>query len=481
MSYLNLISSLISSNEVYKSHGAFAAAIFLTSGLLFYKFFIGTIMTEQLGFLLCNITFALFWNGTQTRNKFVVLVGLFVLSFGLNVRAGAMFALVTLPIWIGYTFEKRKFSVKLAGIAFLISFSGLLLNFLFVNLFVNNDGGLFSNFGYTLYGVAAGNKGWYQFRLDHPEITAAGSIEIAIRQIINNPFLFLKGILLTYKDYFNPSTCWAFCFLQIKSIVSNTFLLLLFISGIISLIKNRRKPLHLFLIFLLFGILLSIPFAPTRDAGNRTYTITNPFLISILIIGFLWIKECFSSLLRNKRNLVISNEIPDNLFANFIILLSYPIIVVVLILTFVVPIFLFISTPLRDEPSNRICGSGEVLFSFITNKNSWLHVIDNKYLQKEISIPYATQEKLISIVENSPYHKSRSFLDIAQNANPGTSIGYAPYYYQEGLHDPTFSGVWAVINSSNLPDNFGQIEFCGKEVTTIVEGWYYIRTFIASN
>jgi hypothetical protein len=291
MAYLNLISSLIASNEIRKTNGAIASAIYLIAGLFFLRYFIGTLMTEQLGFLLGNIAFASFWNGIRTKNPRIILLGLFLLSVGLNVRAGAMIILVTIPLWFYIYYIRNKKPFKWIIIILLITFSGFILNYLSLNLFSNREGALFSNFGYTLYGVAVGNKGWSQILIDHPGITSEQTLQLAIQQIMTNPVLFLKGVLNTYMDFFDPKSLWAFSFLRLYPTYQNVIILVLFVLGFSFLFKNRDKPYSKFLIFSLLGILLSVPFAPTRDVGYRTYTVTNPILVCILIMSFSWINN----------------------------------------------------------------------------------------------------------------------------------------------------------------------------------------------
>ncbi len=288
MAYLNLISSLIASNEIRKTNGAIASAIYLIAGLFFLRYFIGTVMTEQLGFLLGNLAFASFWKGIRTKSAEVILLGLFLLSMGLNVRAGAMFILFTIPTWFYIYYIRNKKSFRWILIILLITFSGFILNSLSLNLFSTDGGTLFSNFGYTLYGVAVGNQGWSQILIDHPGVTSDQTLQLALQQIITDPPLFIKGVLNTYLDFFNPESSWAFSFLRLYPTYQNTIVFLLFVMGIAFIFKNRDKPFSKFLIYCLLGILFSVPFAPTRDVGYRTYTVTNPILVCILLMGFSW-------------------------------------------------------------------------------------------------------------------------------------------------------------------------------------------------
>ncbi|MBK7449387.1 MAG: hypothetical protein IPJ47_08125 [Anaerolineales bacterium] len=61
---------------------------------------------------------------------------------------------------------------------------------------------MFSNYSYTLYGLASGNKGWEQVTIDHPEVGANEIFELAFTKIKNNPILLLREITGAYLDYF---------------------------------------------------------------------------------------------------------------------------------------------------------------------------------------------------------------------------------------------------------------------------------------
>ena len=480
MVYLNVFGSLISSNEIRKTHGPFAAAVFLTGGMLFYRFWIGTIMTEQLGFMLGNIAFASFWNGISNKNIKKVLVGVFVLSLGLNIRAGAMLILLFLPIWIGLHFRTRKFAFKWAFFAVLIVTSGFIFNTIATKFFITNRGTMFSNFGLTLYGVSVGNKGYTQFYVDHPGIPASESTQIAIQQIMDQPTLFLKGVGRTYLDYFNPSTCWAFCFLRFSTKIPNFVLMVFFMIGLIYIIANWRKPIPFFLLFSLVGIFLSVPFAPTRDVGYRSYTITNPILFSTLFIGFPWATQLWGRI----RNLSPGSQQSINEFENeseYLYDLTYPLIILVIGLSLVLPAITFRLKPLLQPSPQLNCQPDEISFSFMTNRNAWIHVVPQEYLAQGISIPYATPDALEKIVVRSPYHSERSFTGIISYAYPGSSIGYAPYYFPSSTSTPRFTQVLLIVNTSNLPDKTGLIQACGEDVTTIVAGKVYINKYIAAD
>jgi len=482
--YLNILGSLVASNEIYKTHGSLSASIYLVTGLLFYKFYIGTIMTEQVGFLLSNLAFACIWNGIQWKNLFKVLFGLFIISLGLNVRAGAMLILITIPVWIGFHFGNKIFSLKWFSIALIIAISGFFVNSLVTKIFTANTNPMFSNFGFTLYGVAVGNKGWYQIVLDYPGVKVADSINIAIEQIFRDPILFLKGVISTYTDYFNPSTCWAYCYLQISSKKRNFIIFILFFLSIVNIVKNWKKPLNSFYIFTLAGILLSVPFAPTRDVGYRTYTVTNPFLSVLLFLSFPWINQIWENLWNYNNKKITKMDQNNSVIRDSIVFLSYPLLTIFIGLALVLPFFTFNLRPLLTAPSQQLCAENEISVSFLTNRNAWIHVVPKADLPQNISIPYATYRTLSSIADNSPYHVKRSFSAFKRYLKPGQSIGYVPYYYNNNNNNndkPVFRLVMAIVNTEDLPLNKGWLQFCGRDISTKSKESNPIKTYTATN
>lgn len=479
MVYLNLFANLIASYEIYKTHGPLAAALYLSGGTLFYKFYAGTFMTEQLGFLLANLAFASLWNGVHTNSRRNILLGIFLLSIGLNVRAGAMFVLLGIPIWVGFHYRKSTFTWKFSGIALLIALSGFAVNALVGAIFVGENGASFSNIGHTLYGVAVGNKGYFQIYLDHPGVTSSEATRIAVTQIINNPFLFLQGVINAYMDYINPTGCWAFCYLRFFDLEKNVLVLLLMILGIGYIIKNWRKPLPQFMIFSLLGVLLSVPFAPTIDVGYRSYTVTNPFLTSLLFIWFPWIKPFWKRLVSQvEENRIRGLSVQDT--SESLFTLTYPLLGVVIGLTMILPLALFAFKPLKVVEPNQTCGSDEHLVSVMTNHNSWIHVVSDEELPQGISIPYATSEKLSELVNKSLYHRDRGFGAFQPYLKSGQSIGFIPYKNPDSSTFLNYNLVMAIVDTNDLPRRSGLIQFCGKDVSVAVNqgGAVQVRTYL---
>jgi hypothetical protein len=474
--YLNLLGSYLAASEIRKTHGALAGSLYILAGLLFYRVLMGTFMTEQIGFLLANIAFAFFWHGIHHRQASVILIGLFTLSIGLNFRAGAMFTLFTIPLWVGLTFTKKKFSVKWAGIALIVALMGFVINSFGYKLFLPKDVPMFSNYGSVLYGVAVGNQGWTQISVDHPGIQPSESLSVAFQQILKDPFLFIKGVLKVYIEYVNPDTraCNAFCFLRLYSLPKNLLLMLLSFAGLAVTFFTRKEMLSSFLLFAFLGIFLSIPFAPTRDVGYRSYTITDPYLVGLVIVSIYWIGTQAKRLLKRVMNQnTVENNSSESIFPLTYILLFVP-----LSLAVIFPVLSIPQQPVVYNEPSSLCKSDETLVGFWTNRDAWIHVVSEGSIPQDVLIPFIASGKMETLLQDSAYHKSR-FSDVLPFVKSGVSISWIPRNYYFNKIDA--KGALAVVNTKDLPEQSGFLTFCAFLIPSDGRTTPAIRVATAAN
>jgi len=133
----------------------------MTILFLFYRRFIGTTLTENLGLSLGAVGLAVLWRGSRERQHARVLIGIFLLSLALNARAGAFFVLPLLVLWGMWLFRGRsrlslRFLVEGIGVV-LLAFA---INLLLLKVLAPEGSTAFSNFSYTFYGLVVGGKGW---------------------------------------------------------------------------------------------------------------------------------------------------------------------------------------------------------------------------------------------------------------------------------------------------------------------------------
>jgi hypothetical protein len=284
--------------------GPIAATLFLLLLFLFYRRFSGLVMSENLGLPLGLLSFSLLVKGTIEKKPVLAYFSLFLLSFALNVRAGPFFVLPCLVLAVGLYFKAdggvwRNLLLSSAAVV-----AGFLLNWLVFKTLGSPTGALFSNFSYTLYGLAQGGTGWSKVVFDHPEILSLNETEIAQRilgftfqAVRANPGNFVLGCLRQYLGFINfiKSNVSVFSFAAGENItvyyLTQVLLYLLSLIGLWELIRKRKQSFYFITLFALLGLLLSIPFITTDASNMRAYAAAIPFVLIIPTLGLKVVLE----------------------------------------------------------------------------------------------------------------------------------------------------------------------------------------------
>ncbi len=265
--------------EVRDLLGVFSAAI--TMMIVAYCYigrFQGKFLTEQLGLPLGALSLALLLRGIRERNLSYFPWAIFILSLGLNARAGAFFVLPLLILWFVTLRNVSLSKLAWGGIVCISVALGFIANlWLFHSISVPGSVP-FSNFGDTFYGMATGYRGWYSFGYDYPGVDRSEAVRISLKIILNSPSPFLHAVFQAYRDYVQPWRFFSFIYLQKPQMPSITFILSGFlVVAIVRLIRARRTTLARMLFAVIVGILLSLPFVPPIDDGIRAMIVTVPF------------------------------------------------------------------------------------------------------------------------------------------------------------------------------------------------------------
>jgi hypothetical protein len=326
------------------------SAIFLVFGYIFFRRFSGTLLTENLGFLMGNLTLFFLLRGAASQKLNHILFGLFLLTFGLNARAGAYLILPVIVLWAAISFRANHSFWKTFFTGIAVIFIGMAGNWLLAKAIHSPTSAMFSNYSYTLYGLAVGNKGWEQVLVDHPGVSANEIYTLAFNKIKNEPALFIQGIAGAYSDYFVASR-GAFSFLLLKrdrNDILNTILWTLSLLGLITaIIKREQKQYSLTLAFFA-GIMLSVGLVPPIDSTNmRAFATTIPMSLYIVITS----GGLLSEFIFGKSNSLLEKE--NNVNLN--ILLSS----IILMASFIVPVILRQAGSPPSVETGGNCKSGE--------------------------------------------------------------------------------------------------------------------------
>lgn len=368
---LNAIAIYWATLEIQRTfENSLATALYLFLGYMFYRRFGGTLLTENMGFLLGNLSLIFLIRGSTRQSIKYLLYGLFLLTTGLNARAGAFLILPVLTLWLGFAFQNRLGFWRPFLYGFLVIILGMGSNWLLAKVVSQSSSSTFSNYSYTLYGLVVGNKGWEQAQVDHPELSTDELYHLSVQLIKQDPGLFARGVIGAYTDYFVP-TKGAFSFLLLKHERNTIANYLLWISSFAALIIafiKRNEMKHSIALAFFAGIMLSVGLVPPIDSTTmRVYAATIPMSIYIVAISATLPEH----LLKKGRH---SQNKSDETNLLIPILLSFGI----LLASFIFPILIkTIGTP--PEPvANPECETGRIATTFAIANGSSINLVNKK-------------------------------------------------------------------------------------------------------
>jgi hypothetical protein len=284
--------------EFRSREGAIAGTAFLVLLYCYARMLLGKTLSEFAGLPLGLLSLVFFMQGVNRKQLKTILAGLFLLSLGLNARAGAFFILPVIVIWVGWYFrEKRPFHWRSFILACGVVALGFIINLAAFNIYSSSESAPFGNFSFTIYGLARGGLGWTQIFTEHPETWDMPTAEqsryvysLTLDIIQRKPMNLVNGIIRSYQTFFSlddyyGSIGW-FGDEGITGTIARIGYYLLMLAGLAFCVKDIKKPFRSFFLISFIGIVLSIPFAPPIDSNRmRVYAATIPFFVAIPSIG----------------------------------------------------------------------------------------------------------------------------------------------------------------------------------------------------
>lgn len=313
----------LAARELRETYGPAAASLFILLLFLFYRRFIGMTDTENLGFALGAVGFALLLRGGRFGQWIFILPGVLLITLALNVRAGPFLVLPALILWaarfhsFGGARDRMASLTAVVAVSAVIAF-GFLLNMLVFKITSNGQGQPFSNYAYTIYGMAFGGQGWMQVFQDHPEFydmpeaqAAQRIYGLAWQAVKQQPGRFAQVVINQFGTFLSLSDKSIFGFASGGDLViydaprpallgwyrvARLFLYALSLVGLFGSVR-RRSPVDTLLLYMLLGITASVAFIPPRDASlMRVYAATIPAIAAIPAAGL----AKFGNLFRRK-------------------------------------------------------------------------------------------------------------------------------------------------------------------------------------
>jgi len=449
LTWINAIAVLLVVREIRRNFGGPAAAFLLIFTYVFYARFAGTTMTEQLGFALGNLAVFFLLISAQNESLRHALFGLGLLSLALIARAGAFFILPILVVWITILFRTKNAAWRAPVLAIAVIASAFILNSILLKTIAEPQGVPFSNYSYTLYGLASGNKGWTQAGQDYPNATESEVMSLALQKIRSDPALFLRGMLRSTRDYFTPDR-GAFTFISFGSFQSqaNIILWALILTGLVYAALNWRKGIHGLVLTSFIGVFASLTLVPPIDANDmRAFAATIPFT-------GLWVVEGGYALISWGKKLLKEKE--DSAGAEIglpIQRMAIGISATLVILAIPAPILLraLVRPDIGTHPTSveETCGPGQKLLQGFVVKNASINLIPN-VAASESYMPYIRADDYQNAILNKN-PRSYPFLDdelLGLQAGQQISIGY----------DLNFGQYWLI---SSFPLEGGKFTACG--------------------
>jgi len=279
--------------EVAYRLGIASAAVTTIVMIAFIGRFVRTMMSEPTGFLYGILGASLLLAGADDQKPRLFAAGVFLISLGLTARPGPFFVLPLLVLWAGRCFRgEGRFGIKptvwaAAGLA-----SGVAVVALLNRLCTLPGTVPFSNFAYTLYGLAEGGQPWTNAlsQLKNvPGSLATAATTQSLAKIRANPILFVAGMWsfvlrflkdqLLYVNSYPWECCSAYKYAQWYRA---PFVVLQAIALIYALRPNRSKIEELCLLTFV-GCALSSAFTFWDADAYRTFASTNA--LQALFVG----------------------------------------------------------------------------------------------------------------------------------------------------------------------------------------------------
>src|SRR6266542_2723466 len=290
---LNAVATFLLPRELGISHGPAAAVLATIVLFLFYRVEggCGTVLTENLGFAVGTVAFAVLWRGSRDANVRGIWLGIGLLTIALMARAGTFFVLPALVFAIAWIFRGsgQWLHASLGAVTAVVIAATLTLGVGRLLADPASPQTAFSNFSYSLYGLVVGGKGWGQAVIDHPAAREGAEMyALAFQAFRARPMGLVEGSLKMWRAYLWPKEPYAvFAFVSDGSHSLFFQLICYFLSACgmaIAAWRHRLAPYAL-LLAATIGHIASIPLVPPIDAGLRVYAATVPMGAILIGVG----------------------------------------------------------------------------------------------------------------------------------------------------------------------------------------------------
>jgi len=451
---INGIAIFLFAMQVNNEYGCLAAVVVIYLLQIFYRPYVGTTLTEQVGLPLGLIAMTVLIRSVKIPDRRLFALGMALLTFALLVRAGTFFILPAFIFYGIYFFFKNTKSIFQNGFIFVLAvLIPFFLNSGLGKIIAEPDSIEFGNFSYTLYGQAVGGKGWTQVMKDYPELMSLGESErakevyrLAFQEIGRNPIGLLRGIVKAWKDFIFPDNLSVFGFLDFGNKLINLsfqiLALILFLIGIFWIWREKHDSVADLILIANVGVFLSIPFLPPVDAGIRPYTATIAVIFLPVFFAIHKISRKWITSIEPK-----SNMIPMKVFLFF----GYGLFIFAFAGVF------FVKDSIDPYPNQAISCPSELLQANMKlHKGAYILLVENDSFQ-QTHIPYVQIKHVLRSFDEFAYPE---FAQIIRNIKKPALIAT--------VNDPISKIAFWIIAPPEMSDFEGRnITICAKNVPSL--------------
>ncbi|MBT6272599.1 MAG: hypothetical protein HOI95_00505 [Chromatiales bacterium] len=315
---LGLLSSLVTAGAasatalagycVWRSHGLGAAAIWSAMMFAFFHYFLGSLMTETLGYIYGALAFALLWESIQRPSSRWFVAALAAVTVAQCVRVGPLFVLPALALFAMFAWRTTKGRVhwRLGAGCIVLVVAVLFAHGQLNRALAPTSGGSFANAADSIYRLVRqgevrlgkvpastlrGSAPWLQIYDDNPglaqmpqEARVAKKKEILVEAVKRSPLAAMAGAGREWNEYF-----FDFQFLPFPSLYDNDLaalaMAILTAIGLLSVAWPRANRYRWLVLAGNVAIFASVPFLV--GGQTRVYAATMGFTAILTALGFV--------------------------------------------------------------------------------------------------------------------------------------------------------------------------------------------------
>ena len=284
--------------------GPWSSLAFISFGLIGIRYFVATTLTGPIGFFIACLALAALVLSLLRQNILLNSVGVFLFTFALLVRMGAMFGIPALIVWSMWRFRENRRRMVMATGSALLAVTVVFGASHIVGKLYGSGNELGSNFAYVAAGLSLGGT-WLRAESAYgKEIAGLNEKEAAnflyrkaIHNILQTPSV-LFGELTKGEVYFWQNI-WSDMFYGYgltfpeKEAIGLSYLMLIaetvLLFGAILILKDRlaERDDLVFIGLLVASVAASVPFVIFQD-GWRALLATTPFCSAFLAFCLMY-------------------------------------------------------------------------------------------------------------------------------------------------------------------------------------------------